>query len=80
MTCGSGEITFGELTPLKSPTCISVATKDQEFINLQYIKLALGFVRDVLDAYENWNGKDNAPLKLQELIMVLQIEASYHRK
>jgi hypothetical protein len=41
----------------------SVATED-----LQYIKLALGFVQDVLDIYENWNGKDTVPLKLQELM------------
>jgi hypothetical protein len=43
-----------------------------------YIRLAPGFVREVLDAYESWNGKDSVPLKLQELILVLQIEVSHH--
>ena len=41
-----------------------------------YIRITTWFVRQVLDAYENWNGKDDVPLKLQELMMVLQIEAS----
>ena len=45
-----------------------------------YIRITTWFVRQVLDAYENWNGKDNAPLKIQELIMVLQIEASHRNK
>jgi len=43
-----------------------------------YIRITTWFLRQVLDAYENWNGKENAPLKLQELMMVLQIEASHH--
>jgi len=31
MTCGSGEITFGELTPLKNPFCIhGITTAIQE--------------------------------------------------
>jgi hypothetical protein len=34
----------------------------------------------VLDVYESWNGKDGMPLKVQELMMVLQIEASHHDK
>jgi hypothetical protein len=45
-----------------------------------YIRLLPEFVREVLDAYENWNGKDGVPLKLQELIMVLQIEPSHRYK
>jgi hypothetical protein len=45
-----------------------------------YIRLLPGFVQEVLDAYENWNGKDSVPLKLQELTMVLQIEVSHHSK
>jgi hypothetical protein len=28
-----------------------------------YIRLAPGFVREVLDAYEGWNGKEGVPLK-----------------
>jgi hypothetical protein len=45
-----------------------------------YIRLEPGFVPEVLDAYESWNGKDGVPLKLQELMMVLQIEALHHNK
>jgi hypothetical protein len=45
-----------------------------------YIRLLPEFVREVLDAYESWNGKDSVPLKLQELMMVLQIEASHKYK
>jgi hypothetical protein len=41
-----------------------------------YIYLTTWFVGEVLDAYENWNGKDNVPKKIQELMMVLEIEAS----
>src|SRR5260370_28244292 len=43
-----------------------------------YIRITTWFVRQVLDAYETWNGKDNVPPKIQEPIMVLQIEASPH--
>jgi hypothetical protein len=42
-----------------------------------YIKLAPRFAREVLNAYENWNGRDGVPMKLQELMMVLQIELSH---
>jgi len=42
-----------------------------------YIRITTWFVRQVLDAYENWNEKDNVPMKIQELIMVLQNEVSY---
>jgi hypothetical protein len=42
-----------------------------------HVRLTTWFVREVLDAYENWNGKDGVPLKLQEPMMVLQIEVSY---
>jgi hypothetical protein len=45
-----------------------------------YIRITTWFVRQVLDAYENWNEKDNVPPKIQELIMVLQIEASHSYK
>ena len=44
-------------------------------MGLEYIMLASGFVREVLDACEGWEGKDAMPMKLQELMMVLQIEA-----
>ncbi len=42
-----------------------------------YIRLLPEFVREVLCAYETWNGKDGVPLKLQELMMVLEIEVSH---
>jgi len=41
--------------------------------------LALGFVSEVLDACEGWEGKDVMPMKLQELMMVLQIEVDTRR-
>ena len=41
-----------------------------DWIRYKYIRLLPEFVREVLDAYENWNGKDNVPKKLQELTMV----------
>ena len=43
-------------------------------MNLDYIELAPGFVRDVLETYDQWGGKDTLPWKMKELIMVLQIE------
>ncbi|HEV2119386.1 MAG TPA: hypothetical protein VGS11_04690 [Candidatus Bathyarchaeia archaeon] len=46
----------------------------------EYILLLLGFVRDVLDAYDSWNGKDDVPLKFKELMMVLRVEASDRQK
>ena len=48
-------------------------------MGLEYITLARGFVKEVLDACEGWKGKDAMPTKLQELIMVLQIEADTRR-
>ena len=45
----------------------------------EYIMLASGFVREVLDACEGWEGKDVMRMKLQELMMVLQIEADTRR-
>ncbi len=44
-------------------------------IELEYILLAPHFVREVLEIYEGWKGKESVPLKVQELMMVLQIEA-----
>ena len=51
-----------------------------DWIRYQYIRLLPEFVREVLDAYENWNRKDSAPKKIQELMMVLQNEASHLHK
>jgi len=45
-----------------------------------YIRITTWFVRQVLDAYENWNGKDTVPMKIQELIMILQNEATQRHK
>ena len=64
-------ITFGELTPSKESylhSWIGNARLDQTRTRL---------AREALDAYEGWNGKDGVPLKLQELMMVLQIEVSH---
>lgn len=33
-------------------------------------------MKEVLEIYESWEGKDSAPLKVKELMMVLQIEVS----
>jgi hypothetical protein len=45
-------------------------------LNLDYIELAPGFVREVLEIYEQWDGKETLPWKMKELIMVLQIEVN----
>jgi len=45
-----------------------------------YIRITTWFVRQVLDAYENWDGRDNVPPKIEELIMVLQNEALHRHK
>lgn len=49
-------------------------------MDLEYIWLAPGFVRDVLDVYEAWEGREAVPMKLKELMMVLQIEVSKRYK
>ena len=45
-------------------------------MGLEYIELAPGFIREVVDAYEAWEGKGAVPMKIQELMMVLRIEVS----
>jgi hypothetical protein len=45
-------------------------------LGLEYIELAPGFVREVVDVYDTWDGKEAVPMKLQELMMVLRIEVS----
>jgi hypothetical protein len=47
-------------------------------LSSEYILLGPGLVREVLNAYDSWSGKDDVPLKLQELMMVLRIEFSHH--
>ena len=38
--------------------------------------MAPGFVREVLEVYEDWEGKEAVPMKVKELMMVLRIEVS----
>jgi hypothetical protein len=41
-----------------------------------YIKVAPGYVRDAVEAYDNWTGNEQVPAKVKELIMILRIELS----
>jgi hypothetical protein len=43
---------------------------------LEHIGLAPGFAREALEVYENWEGKDALPMKVQELMLILRIEVS----
>jgi hypothetical protein len=45
-------------------------------LGLEYIELAPGFVREVVDIYDAWAGRDAVPMKIQELMMVLRIEVA----
>ena len=45
-------------------------------MGLEYIELAPGFVREVVDVYDAWEGRESVPMKIQELMMVLRIEVS----
>ena len=45
-------------------------------MELDYIRLAPGFAREVLEIYENWQGKDTVPMKVRELMMVIEIEVN----
>jgi hypothetical protein len=45
-------------------------------MGLEYIRLAPGLAKEVLDVYEGWDGKYATPMKVKELMMVLQIEVS----
>ena len=47
-------------------------------LGLEYIGLAPGFVREVVDAYEAWEGKEAMPWKIKELMLNLRIEV--HRR
>jgi hypothetical protein len=49
-------------------------------LGLEYIMLAPGFVKEVLDACDGWESRDAMPMKLQELMMVLRIEVSRRYK
>jgi len=43
-------------------------------LGLDYIGLAPGFVREVLDVYEAWEGKESVPMKVKELMLIFRIE------
>ncbi|TMI50165.1 hypothetical protein E6H17_00260 [Candidatus Bathyarchaeota archaeon] len=45
-------------------------------LELDYVRLAPGFAREVLEIYENWEGKNSAPMKVRELMMVIEIEVN----
>jgi hypothetical protein len=45
-------------------------------LELDYIRLAPGFAREVLEIYENWEGKESVPMKVKELMMVIEIEVT----
>jgi len=47
---------------------------DEIVLGLEYIELAPGFVREVVDVYYDWEGREAVPMKIKELMMVLQIE------
>lgn len=45
-------------------------------MELDYVRLAPGFAKEVLEIYENWEDKDTVPMKLRELMMVIEIEVN----
>jgi len=45
-------------------------------LELDYVRLAPGFAREVLEIYESWEGKESAPIKVRELMMVIEIEVN----
>jgi hypothetical protein len=49
-------------------------------LSLEYIWLAPGFVREVVDIYYEWEGREAVPMKIKELMMVLQIEVDRRYK
>ena len=45
-------------------------------MELDYVRLAPGFAREVLEIYESWEGKESVPMKVKELMMVIEIEVN----
>jgi hypothetical protein len=45
-------------------------------LDLEYVLLAPGFVREAIAIYDSWEGKATIPMKIQELMMLLQIEVN----
>ena len=43
---------------------------------IEEIGLAPGFVREVVAVWEAWEGKENAPMKLRQLMLNLRIEVN----
>ena len=43
-------------------------------MGLEYIGLAPGFVREILDVYEMWEDKESVPMKIKELMLIFRIE------
>lgn len=41
---------------------------------MDYIELAPGFVREVVEVWEAWEGREAAPMKLQQLMLNLRID------
>jgi len=41
---------------------------------LDYIELAPGFVREVVEVWDAWEGRNSTPLKLQQLMLNLRID------
>jgi len=58
-------------------TCLSHCQRtidDRIVLGLNEIELAPGFVREVVEVWEAWEGKATAPLKLQQLMLNLRID------
>src|SRR2546422_7901176 len=64
---------FSKLTAISSRRW---ATHDGVVLELDYVRLAPGFAREVLEIYENWEGKASVPMKVKELMMVIEIEVN----
>jgi hypothetical protein len=45
-------------------------------LGLEYIGLAPGFAKEVLEIYESWEGKEAAPMKVKELMLIFRIEVA----
>jgi hypothetical protein len=49
-------------------------------LGLDEIGLAPGFVREAVDVWEAWEGRAAAPIRLQQLMLNLQIEVARRYK
>lgn len=45
-------------------------------VQYDYVCLAPGFAREAVESYDSWKGRDEVPMKIKELMMVLRIEVS----